>query len=874
MSIHNLSQSQLDDLFQEVEEIERLSMDIDDDDVIWKPHPGSQEFFLACPVYECLLSGPRGTGKTDVLLMDFARDCGVGWGPNWKGLLLRQTYKQLADVIVKSRKWFPRIFPGIEFNKADLVWTWPTGETLMLSYMDSPSHYDTYHGWEIPWCVSHDTKIRMADGSTKLIRDIHVGDQVMTLEGPKPVLRVVHSFKPAVEASFFDDDGQLLGTQIQGEEHQILSIYGMHTEYSQDSLNEALQFSCNQTPWLGYKSLQDARQHNSQVSLNEQSQENSLELNLPFAISEYYDKLSSYLCQIFLQSLKCQSPCKKSKQDHNLFLKNVENFFSHISDHIFLPKEGVVCNQEFQQFLLYDIQSFLGRLLSLYQKMEGVALGYEFPCDYGDRLIQDLIKNHFSCCSHNDEQFHPVPKNGQDISPLYVENVVPILSLSDKGVLETLHKNDFSNFYIHPYSKELRHSNLNPSSTLAYSCKFSPLNKKVHLVDLTIADASHYITDLNQSQVVSSKYKNSPKSVVNKNCSFEELTNWPTDECYELMKTLNRSSYRRKVNGEWQSVPKRIRATTNPWGKGHAWIKKYFINAGAELEVVTNKFGKTRTWINSKLLENTTLHDADPDYVNILKSIKDPNKRKAWLYGSWDIVSGGIIGDIWEHDKHVLKPFPIPKEWKIDRAYDHGSSSPFSVGWFAESDGSEVEIEPGKFKYFPKGSIILIHEWYGWSGEDNTGLYMNSTKIALEIMRIEKEYGILNTHKVAPGPADTQIFNTEEGESIATRMARIRSGRSIIPGIKWKRANKKPGSRIIGLDLFRTMIEESLNPYPDKPCFYVFNTCRDGFLRCVPSMPRDEKNPDDADSSVEDHTYDMVRYRILSKIQVSKTQEV
>lgn len=874
MSIHNLSQSQLDDLFQEVEEIERLSLDIDDDDVIWKPHPGSQEFFLACPAYECLLSGPRGTGKTDVLLMDFARDCGVGWGANWKGLLLRQTYKQLADVIVKSRKWFPRIFPGIEFNKADLVWTWPAGETLMLSYMDSPSHYDTYHGWEIPWCVSHDTKVRMADGSTKMIRDIHVGDQVMTLEGPKPVLRVIHSFKPAVEASFFDDDDQLLGTQIQGEEHQILSIYGMHTGCSQDSLNEALQSSQTQDPWLGYKSLQDARQHNSQVFLTEQNQESPLESNLPFATNEYYDKLSSYLCQIFLQSLKCQSPCKKNKQDYNLFLKNVENFFSHISDHISLPKEVRGRILKDWRFLLCGIQSFLARLLPLRQKMEGVALDCESSYVQDVSQAQDSILNHFSCSGHNDAQSHLDQESVQDNAPLLVENAIPILTIRDKDVLGQIHKHGLSNFYTHPYSGELRRSTLSLHSTQVSSCKFSPLNKKVHLVDLTIADASHYITDLNQSQVVSLKYKNNPKSIANMNCSFEELTNWPTDECYELMKTLNRSSFRRKVNGEWQSVPKRIRATTNPWGKGHAWIKKYFINAGAELEVVANKFGKTRTWINSKLLENTTLHNADPDYVNILKSIKDPNKRKAWLYGSWDIVSGGIIGDIWEHDKHVLKPFPIPKEWKIDRAYDHGSSSPFSVGWFAESDGSEVEIEPGKFKYFPKGSIILIHEWYGWSGEDNTGLYMNSTKIALEIMRIEKEYGILNAHKVAPGPADTQIFNTEEGESIATRMARIRSGRSIIPGIKWKRANKKPGSRIIGLDLFRTMIEESLNPYPDKPCFYVFNTCRDGFLRCVPSMPRDEKNPDDADSSVEDHTYDMVRYRILSKIQVSKTQEV
>lgn len=470
---------------------------------------------------------------------------------------------------------------------------------------------------------------------------------------------------------------------------------------------------------------------------------------------------------------------------------------------------------------------------------------------------------------------------------MFVENAIPIFRLSDKGDGVTFRNSELSNFYIHPYSKELRRSTLNNLPVLVSSCKFSPLKNKIHLVDLTIADASHYITDLNESQVEkcnSDNISRGANSIVNRNCGFEELTNWPTDECFELMKTCNRSSAMVKINGVKRKVPKRMRATTNPWGKGHAWIKKYFISAGKELDIVKTFSGgnnpdgtprqRTRTWINSHVLENKTLHEADPDYLNILKSIKDPNKRKAWLYGSWDIVSGGIIGDLWDSDKHILKPFDIPQEWRIDRAYDHGSSSPFSCGWFAESDGSEIEIEPGEFKYFPKGSLILIHEWYGWNGEDNTGIYMNSTDIAENIMKIEKEYSLLKDHRVYPGPADNQIFNVEDGESIAGKMARIRKGKFITKGIKWKRSNKNKGSRIIGLDLFRTMLDESLKPYKERPCFYVFDTCRDGFIRCVPSIPRDEKNPDDADTTVEDHTYDMVRYRILSRITSSKTQEI
>ena len=40
--------------------------------VIWQPLPGSQTRFLTCPVFEALLEGTRGGGKTDALLMSFS----------------------------------------------------------------------------------------------------------------------------------------------------------------------------------------------------------------------------------------------------------------------------------------------------------------------------------------------------------------------------------------------------------------------------------------------------------------------------------------------------------------------------------------------------------------------------------------------------------------------------------------------------------------------------------------------------------------------------------------------------------------------------------------------------------------------------------
>jgi len=78
---------------------------------IWAPQAGSQQTFLESPVFETLYEGTRGNGKTDALLMDFGQHVGRGYGAEWRGVLFRRTYPELDDVIKKSLKWFPRIWP-------------------------------------------------------------------------------------------------------------------------------------------------------------------------------------------------------------------------------------------------------------------------------------------------------------------------------------------------------------------------------------------------------------------------------------------------------------------------------------------------------------------------------------------------------------------------------------------------------------------------------------------------------------------------------------------------------------------------------------------------------------------------------------------
>lgn len=307
---------------------------------------------------------------------------------------------------------------------------------------------------------------------------------------------------------------------------------------------------------------------------------------------------------------------------------------------------------------------------------------------------------------------------------------------------------------------------------------------------------------------------------------------------------------------------------SNPGSIGHVWVKRTFVDYAAPLEVVRTRKkdgGMLRTYIPARLDDNPTLLTNDPDYIDRLEGLGDPALVKAMKDGDWNIVAGGAIDDVWS-DRLILPRFKIPKGWKLDRSFDWGSSHPFSVGWWAESNGEEVELirhqyEEGKLvEYkerwsFPPGSLIRIAEWYGAKEIGlNEGLKLSASEIAKGIIEREKilrDQGWISSD-VRPGPADGQIYQTvqKDVDTIADKMAKHK--------IRWIKADKSPGSRINGLELLRERMKNE-----EGPGIYFMSNCR-AAIATLPVLPRDEKNTEDVDTKAEDHLYDDVRYRVLA----------
>lgn len=330
--------------------------------------------------------------------------------------------------------------------------------------------------------------------------------------------------------------------------------------------------------------------------------------------------------------------------------------------------------------------------------------------------------------------------------------------------------------------------------------------------------------------------------------NFEELGNWATSRAINLMYGTLRSAY---------GVPCRMRATANPGGPGHQWVKERYITPaplGFEPIPVALPSGRvfTRCFVPSRLQDNAALMKNDPGYQDRLYLVGSAALVKAWLDGDWDAVEGAYF-DGWSSTM-ILTPFAVPKRWVRFRSFDWGYARPFSVGWWAIADGDPIVYPDGSSLRLPRGALVRYREWYGCvKGEPNTGIRLEAEDIADGILSREGldeefEYSV----------ADPAIWESSKGPSIAERMAKYHKPGQEERRVIWRRGDNK---RVQGWSQVRGRMrpdEES------RPMIYAFGTCVDS-IRLMPVMQHDKVKPEDLDTDMEDHIADEWRYACMSR---------
>ncbi len=295
-----------------------------------------------------------------------------------------------------------------------------------------------------------------------------------------------------------------------------------------------------------------------------------------------------------------------------------------------------------------------------------------------------------------------------------------------------------------------------------------------------------------------------------------------------------------------------IRASANPGGRGHGWVKERFITPAPAMTTVWQELRiavpgggietkrQGRVFVPSTVFDNRILLQNDPAYAWRLAMLPEAEKR-ALLYGDWDSFSGQVFTE-WRNDPagyetrvntHVVAPFRIPDGWSLYRGFDFGYTRPFAVGWYAVDHDRRV---------------YRIRELYGCTGTPNEGVRWEPARIAEAIRRIEQEDPNLSGRRVR-GIADPSIFDESRGESVAAMMERR--------GVYF---DKGDNHRLAGkMQLHHRLAFDG----DGRPMLYVFSTCVN-FIRTIPQLVYDTTDVEDVDSAGEAHIYDESPYVLMA----------
>lgn len=344
--------------------------------------------------------------------------------------------------------------------------------------------------------------------------------------------------------------------------------------------------------------------------------------------------------------------------------------------------------------------------------------------------------------------------------------------------------------------------------------------------------------------------------------AFDELTHFTWEE-YSYMFSRNRPSKNPKSPIKTRCY---IRASTNPGGVGHGWVKARFIDAAPPGEPIvetvevrtpdggTQHIVRDRVFIPATIFDNQVLLNEDPNYLGSLALLPE-KERNALLYGDWETFRGQYFTEFRtspDPDKateegctveelkqqrrwtHVIEPFEIPQGWHIMRSYDFGYNKPFSLSWYA------VDYD---------GVIYRIMELYGCTKIPNEGVRWTPDQQFKEAARIEREHPWLKGRQIT-GVADPSIWDASRGESIAE--VATRNGIYFTPG---------DNERIAGWMQCHYRLQFDEDGYPR---FYVFSNCK-SFIRTIPELMYSDTKPEDLNTEGEDHIADEWRYLCMSR---------
>jgi len=245
-------------------------------------------------------------------------------------------------------------------------------------------------------------------------------------------------------------------------------------------------------------------------------------------------------------------------------------------------------------------------------------------------------------------------------------------------------------------------------------------------------------------------------------------------------------------------------------------------------ETLAGKFyERTRMYMPATIDDNPDPNYRESQRRNLLGAPR--HIREALLKGNWFHQTGGYFEAVWNPDIHVVKPYAIPREWKIWRSMDWGFKTTGVVHWYAMDQDENVVIF---MEYTFKGKEADI--------------------VAQRIMERESQLGLTyKKRSLLTGPADSQLWELrgDNAPSKASTMAKL--------GVSWRRATK---DRQANAEYVYKRLHDH-DDFKTTPGLTVFATCTET-IKFAFNIMTDPKEPNVPRKGGNDHHYDSVSYGV------------
>jgi hypothetical protein len=309
--------------------------------------------------------------------------------------------------------------------------------------------------------------------------------------------------------------------------------------------------------------------------------------------------------------------------------------------------------------------------------------------------------------------------------------------------------------------------------------------------------------------------------------AFDEIGQLPEERVWTYLMSRNRAAA--------EGLVPIMRASANPGGPGHQWLKKRFVDV-CPVDGSTITVGRhTRAFIKASLKDNPTLTSHDPEYEDRLKLL--PELEYRWLgLGDWGAGAGLALH--MDRERHLIQPFEIPPHWTMFGALDWGYNHPFAWGIFACSeDGVVYLVNTATGRHSQPPEIVS-------RAESAAGAYWDRVR-----------YSVAGHDVWADVRARSEHIPTLAEQFVALKAPMVKANISRISGVQNMRRYLTGGNE------------------KEKPRFQIFDTPTNRQVyECLESRVSDPDNIEDVlkqDADAQgrngDDFYDMVRYGLASR---------